>query len=346
LILGFLVSAVPTWAQENEAKVVDEVVAAVNDGVITLSSVKREIREQVDSLVKEGKKREDAQKLVDEKQGELIANLINEELLIQKAKELGVEKDVEASLNARMVQIMKQQNFKTLDSLYEAMRKEGLEPDDIRDIWRKQAIRDEVLRRDVQAKVYWAATGQEIKQYYESHKAKFTKPETVTLSEIFLNFAGQNPDTVQAKAKQLITQARGGADFVKLVTDNSDDQDVSKNKGAIGTFPVADFENQYPQFGKAIKGLKVGDVAEPVSDDVGIHILHVDARAAASNESQFDEDVVRRAILEEKFPDALKKYMAKLREDAYIKINETYRPIVSPLLYADERATAKPATKN
>jgi peptidyl-prolyl cis-trans isomerase SurA len=346
LIFGLLVTAVPLWAQENEAKVVDEVVAAVNDGVITLSSVKREIKDQVDSLVKEGKKRDEAQKLVDEKQGELIANLINEELLIQKAKELGVEKDVEANINARMVQIMKQQNFKTLDALYEAMRKEGLDPDDIRDIWRRQAIRDEVIRRDVQAKVYWAATGQEVKQYYESHKVKFTKPETVSLSEIFLNFAGQNPETVQAKAKQLIIQARGGADFVKLVTENSDDQDAAKNKGSIGTFPVADFEKQYPEYGKAIQGLKVGGVAEPIADDVGIHILHVDARTAASNESQFDEDAVRRAILEEKFPDALKKYMAKLREDAYIKINETYRPIVSPLLYADERATAKPAAKN
>jgi len=346
LTLALVVMAVPSMAQENEAKVVDEVVAAVNDGVITLSGVKREVKEQVDSLVKDGKKREDAQKMVDEKQGELIANLINEELLIQKAKELGVEKDVEANLNARMVQIMKQQNFKTLDALYEAMRKEGLEPDEIRDIWRRQATRDEVIRRDVQAKVYWEATGADLKKYYDSHKEKFSKPETVTLSEIFLNFAGQAPDAVQAKAKKLIEQARGGADFVKLVTDNSDDQDAAKTKGAIGSFPVADFEKQFPQFGAAIKNLKVGDVAEPISDDVGIHILHIDTRTAASNESQFDEDAVRRAILEEKFPDAVKKYMAKLREDAYIKINDTYRPIVSPVLFADERTTAKPTAKN
>lgn len=337
---GLMFVTLPAFGQESEVKVVDEVVAVVNDGVITLSTVKREIKDQVDSLVKEGKKPEEAQKMVDEKQGELIANLINEELLLQKAKELNLEKDVNDSINARMLDIMKQQNFKTLDQLYEAMRKEGLDPDDIKDLWRKQATRDEVIRRDVQAKVYWQATPSEVKAYFEAHKDKFTKPETVTLSDLFLNFAGQNPDAVKAKANELVKQARSGADFTKLIMDNSDDKDIAKTKGSIGTFPVKDFEAQYPQFGKAIKPLKVGDVAEPIADDVGVHILHIDSRSAASTESQFDEDAVRRAILEEKFPDALKTYMAKLREDAYIKVNDTYRPMVSPLLSADERKEA------
>lgn len=340
LAFGLMFVTLPAFGQESEVKVVDEVVAVVNDGVITLSNVKREIKDQVDSLVKEGKKADEAQRMVDEKQGELIANLINEELLLQKAKELGIEKDVEASLNARMLEIMKQQNFKTLDQLYEAMRKENLDPDEIKEIWRKQATRDEVIRRDVQAKVYWQATPTEVKAYYEAHKDKFTQPETVTLSDLFLNFAGRDPNAVKAKANELVKQARGGADFAKLIMDNSDDQDIAKTKGSIGTFQVKDFEAQYAQYGKAIKMLKVGDVAEPIADDIGVHILHVDGRSAASSESTFNEDAVRRAILEEKFPEAMKTYMAKLREDAYIKVNDTYRPMVSPLLFADERKDA------
>jgi len=203
LAVGLMFVTLPAFGQENEVKVVDEVVAVVNDGVITLSGVKREVKEQVGELVKEGKKPEEAQKMVDEKQGELIANLINEELLLQKAKELGLEKDVEASLNSRMLDIMKQQNFKTLDQLYEAMRKENLDPDDIKELWRKQATKDEVIRRDVQAKVYWQATPTEVKAYFDAHKDKFTKPETVTLSDLFLNFAGRDPEAVKAKANDL-----------------------------------------------------------------------------------------------------------------------------------------------
>jgi peptidyl-prolyl cis-trans isomerase SurA len=344
-----LFSGVASFAQENDVKVVDEVVAVVNDSVITLSSIKREVRERVDSLVKDGgMKREDAEKRVAEKQGELIANLINEELLLQKGKELGVEKDIEAELNARFLQIMKEQNLKTVDQLYEAMRKEGMDPEDIRDLWRKQATKEEVIRRDVQAKLYWTPNGTQVKEYFQTNKVKFLKPEAVTLSEIFLNFAGQTQDAVRAKAKQLVTQARGGADFSKLILENSESQDLQKTKGVLGTVPVSDLEKQFAKYATAIKGLKVGQVAEPIEDDLGVHILHVDARTAAETDAQFDEDAVRRAMLEVGYPDALKKYMVKLREDSYIKISDTYKPIVSPLLYADERATttATKTTKN
>ena len=337
LAAALFLSSFAVRAQENDTKVVDEVIAVVNDGVITLSGVKREMKGAIDSKVQEGAKREDAQKEVEGKQGELIANLINEELLLQKAKELGIEKDIEADLNARFVQIMKQQNLKTLDALYDAMRKEGLDPDDIRDIWRRQATKDEVIRRDVQAKTYWEPTGSDIKAYYEKNKAKFLKPETVTLSEIFLNFAGQTQESVRARAKDLVTRIRGGADFVKLVLANSESQDVQNTKGVLGTVPLADLEKQFPQYAKAIKGLKAGQIAEPVEDEVGIHILHVDERTAQSTEASFDEEAVRRAMLDENYPAALKKYMTKLRQDSYIKISESYRPVVSPLLFADER---------
>jgi peptidyl-prolyl cis-trans isomerase SurA len=336
----FLVSAGSTFAQETETKVVDEVVAAVNDGVITLSSIKREMRGIVDSKVQEGMKREDAQKMVDEKQGELIANLINEELLLQRAKEMGIEKDIEDQLNGRFVQIMKEQNFKTVDQLYEAMRKQGMDPDDIREVWRRQATKEEVVRRDLQSKVYWTPNGQQVKEYFQANKAKFIKPETITLSEIFLNFAGQNQEAVRAKAKQLVTQIRGGADFAKLVLEASESQDVQQTKGVLGTVPVSDLETRFASYAKAVKGLKTGQVSDPVEDDIGIHILHVDERTAAGTDANFDEDAVRRAMLEIAYPDALKKYMSKLRTDAYIKISETYRPVVSPLLFADERTTS------
>ena len=344
LVAALFLSSLAVRAQENDVKVVDEVIAVVNDGVITLSGVKREMKGAVDTKVQGGMKREDAQKQVDDKQGELIANLINEELLLQKAKELGIEKEVEADLNARFVQIMKEQNLKTIDQLYEAMRKEGIDPDDIREIWRRQATKDEVIRRDVQATTYWQPTGSDVKAFYEKNKAKFIKPETVTLSDLFLNFAGQTQESVRARAKDLVTRIRGGADFVKLVVANSEAQDAVQTKGVLGTAPVTDLEKQWPQYAKAIKGLKAGQITDPIEDEVGIHILHVDERTAQASEATYDEDAVRRAMLEENYPAAIKKYMTKLRSDAYIKISDSYRPVVSPLLFADERSDTNTTT--
>ena len=85
LIAVLFLASFSTVAQESELKVVDEVVAQVNDGVITLSRVKREMNDVIDSYVQEGKKtRDQAKTEVESKQGEMIANIINEELLIQK----------------------------------------------------------------------------------------------------------------------------------------------------------------------------------------------------------------------------------------------------------------------
>ncbi len=125
LIAVLFLTNISAFAQESEAKVVDEVVAQVNDGVITLSRIKREMKATADSYVAEGTKTpEQAKADVESRQGELIANIINEELLLQKGKELnGIEADVQAQVNQRFSGIMKQQNLKTLDSLYKEMEK-------------------------------------------------------------------------------------------------------------------------------------------------------------------------------------------------------------------------------
>lgn len=329
----------PTVAQETETKVVDEVVAQVNDGVITLSRVRRELKDIVDAKVAEGMKREDAQKFVDEKQGELIANLINEELLIQKAKELGLDDEVEAGLNQRFVELMKQFNLKTLDQLYEAMRAQNVDPQEMREVWRKQATRDKVIEREVQSRLYWTPQAPELRAYYEKHKEKFVKQETVTLSELFLSFAGRDEAAVRQKAKDLVAQLRGGADFVKVVIENSDRPNAAKDKGKADTVVVKELD---ARFGDALKGVGVGGVTDPIEiPGQGLSILRVDEREAASNESEFRENAVRGAIFQERFPEASKKFLTKLRADSYIKISDTYRPVVSPILFADERKDKK-----
>ncbi len=336
-LAAVVLAASAVCAQETETKVVDEVVAQVNDGVITLSSIKREMKEAIDSKVQEGMKREDAEKQIAEKQGELIANLINEELLMQKAKELGIQNDVEADLNARFVSIMKQYNLKTLDALYQEMNRQGVDPVAIREIWRKQATRDRVLQREVQSKIYWLPSGKELKEYFEKNKANFTKPETVALSEIFLKFAGRDEEAVRAKAKKLAADIRGGLDFPKAVVENSDGQDLEKTKGSLGSTTVKDLEERFATYANAIKNVKVGAITDPFEDEIGVHIVRVDDRVAASSESVFDEDAVRLALMKEKLPAAQKNFLAQLREDSYIKISESYRPLVNPILFADER---------
>src|SRR5712675_3680636 len=115
-------------AQEGEPVVVDEVIAQVNDGVVTLSQLRREMKERIETLKQNGKTEQQATSDVESHKAELIALLINEQLLIQKGKELDLTERVEAEVNKRMLDVAKENGITSIDKLDEAMRQAKLDP--------------------------------------------------------------------------------------------------------------------------------------------------------------------------------------------------------------------------
>jgi competence protein ComGC len=343
LVAVLIFSSFPSFAQENEAVVIDEVVAQVNDGVITLSRIKREIKSSIDAIIAEGKlTKEQAKTEVESKQGELIANLINEELLIQKAKEVGADSDVDAMVNQRFAGIMKEQGIKSLDKLFEAMKAQGVDPDEVKANWRRDFIKGNVIQREVTSKLYQNLSSKEIKEYFAANKEKFIKPETVTLSEIFLSFAGRDENAVRERAKTLVADAKKNIDFVKLALENSERPDVKTTQGKVGSFAIKELNEK---ISNPLRGVKQGDTTQPIEVEEGMMILHVDERIAQSVDGVFDEDEIRKQIAYAKAPEQTKKYMIELRREAYIKVNESYRAIVNPILFEEERATKPEAKK-
>ncbi|MBV9217178.1 MAG: peptidyl-prolyl cis-trans isomerase [Acidobacteria bacterium] len=341
-LIVLALTAVTAFAQETQTRVIDEVVAVVNNDVITLSEVKRESKSAVDSFVQQGKSKEEAQRLVDEKQGELISNLINEALLLQKAKDLGLDNDIEATLNQHVLEVMKQYNFKTVEQLYAEMERQGVDPKEAKDGWRKQITQDAVLQREVQSKIYWGFTSAQLKDYYEKHKDKLTTPETVSFSELFLSFAGRDEAAVRAKAKKLLADLRAGGDFAKIVKENGDPGPVTQTAGKAEGVQVKSLPEPLV---KPLAGVPVGGYTEPFdAEDLGLVILRVDARKAPSIE--FDERAVRSAMMPEFVGPEQKKYFAKLRDEAFIKVSDPYRPIVAPILFADERKDKPVVSEN
>lgn len=336
-VFSLAFSALPVFAQDAEPVVVDEVVAQVNDGVITLSRVKREVKAAAGALAQQqNKPLEDAQRELDSKRSELIANLINEELLLQEGKEMGLEQQVEEAVNQEFLGYMKQFDLKTLDELYKTMREQGEDPEEIKAVKRRQYTKFYVYRFGVESKIYNGLSEKEVKAYYESHKDKFKKPETVGLSEIFLNFAGRTPEDVKTEATEIVKKARAGADFAALVQQYSDHAETKAKKGSVGTINVTDIS--LPGVTEALKNVKVGGVTDPIVQEDGLLILRVDERTADTNTPVYDERRVREAITIERSPAERKKYIVNLRQDAYIKIAKNYEADVSQALNKTDAA--------
>ncbi len=142
--LFFGLAAPATFGQEGELQVVDEVIAQVNDDVITLSMLKRESKERIEALKQSGMPEQQAIEEVTKRQAELIATLVNEQILLQKGKELELSTDVEAEVNRRMLQVAKEQGITTIEKLDQAMRESGVDP-----ATTKQALRTEIMKQAV-----------------------------------------------------------------------------------------------------------------------------------------------------------------------------------------------------
>src|SRR2546428_3338947 len=174
-------------AQEGEPVVVDEVIAQVNDGVVTLSQLKREMKERVETLTQNGMTAQQANIEVEKRKAELIATLVNEQLLLQKGKELDLTDRVEAEVNKRMLEVAKEQKIPSIEKLEEAMRAEGVDRVATRQTMRAEIMKQAVLEGEVDYKLFNSYTMEELHKYFDTHRDKFINPESVELSEIFLS---------------------------------------------------------------------------------------------------------------------------------------------------------------
>ncbi len=338
-------SPAPTFAQEGELQVVDEVIAQVNDDVITLSSLRRESKERIEALKQGGMTEQQAADEVSKRQPELIATLINEQLLMQRGKELDLSSEVEAEVNRRMLEVAKDQGITSIEKLDAAMRESGLDPVATRQTLRVEMMKQAVIQQEVDRKVFFGLTIDELKKYFQAHQDKFRKPESVSLSEIFLSSAGKNEAEVKARALKLVAELRAGADFATVAAANSEREAngvriAPQTKGQVGAFEMPSLRDD---IAGAIKDVKAGGISEPLRGNDGYQIFRVDQRTAASTAATFNENQVREAITMERTTKKREDYLQNLRNEAYIKISENYRQTVAPLLKLDPAKMADSA---
>ena len=351
---AFLALAILTFntrnvvAQEGEMVVVDEVIVQVNDEVITLSMLKRETRDRIEALKQSGMTEQQATEEVNKKQAELIATLINEKLLLQRGKELDMAGDIEAEVNRRMLQIAQEQGINSIEKLHQAMQQSGLNPEEIRRTMRAEMMKQAVLQNEVDRKVYLGFTSKEVKDYFDQHPDKFRKPESVKISEIWLSAAGKDDAAVKARALELILQARAGADFGALAAANSErekngQRTATTDKGYVGEFDVPNLREDLVA---ALKPVQVGGVTDPIKIGDGYQILKVDGRSPAAATPTFNDNRVREAMLGERQSKERETYLQSLRNEAFIKITDAYKPGVETLLKIKAPTAAKGGDKN
>lgn len=322
LSLGIsLVGVNGACAQENDVKPIDEVIARVNAGVIMRSAFEAAQREVLEEL----KKRfngEELEKRFNEWKPRILDDLINNQLLGQRAKDLQI--NVDAQVNQQILRLMKENNCESDKCLEQKMREAGLDMEEFKRVIGENYSREAVLGQEVYGKIYRALTEKEKREFYEKNKQFYAEPAEITLSNIFIAL-GKDPDQALSRAKEIVIQARAGAVDFKTLAEKYTESEPGKKDPSLGTFKIPELK---PEVKAVVENAKVGDVTDPIKLDVGYSIFRVDQRRE-QNQLTFEDERVQnhlgRALVEQHAGEEVEEYLTKLRNDAFIEIDQRYQ---------------------
>ena len=297
--------------------VVEEIVARVNDQVISTSDYNRAVQD----LDQQAQQHEWTEQQLYEQKHNLLRDLIDQQLLLSRGKELGITGDAE--LIRELDEMRKQNHLDSMDDLQKAAEQQGVSWEDFKANLRNRIITQEVIRDEVGSRINISPS--EVQAYYNEHKQDFDEPEQVRLSEILIPTADPDNATQVAEAKKKADEAeaklKGGADFAALAKSASAGV-TAANGGDLGEFHRG-------QLAKVLEDqtfdLKPGQYTEPIRTKQGYVILKVTDHTPGGIAPLKDvEPQIEDQIGMAKMQPALREYLTKLREDAYINIKDGY----------------------
>ena len=337
-LLGFLLwLCIPSLPRsQDEPVLVDEIVARINSDIITLSALRRAQAELRQELEQQGLRGEALERAYQEASKTLLQQLIDTQLLVQRANELGIT--VETQINEFLLNWGRQQGIPPAE-VERRLAEAGLDPDQVRQMLRLRFLREAVLAREVYSRLFQNIFDRDVEQYYEQHRAEFTEPETVRLSEIFISTQGRSREQALALVREIQEKLRAGADFGELAAQYSA-RPSARQKGDIGTFTLGPQRTLGDAQAKAIEGLKPGEVSAPIELPDGFQLLKVIERHEP-RVRPLDAELKRQIQLrlaQQRAEVAVREYLETLRRDAYIWIAPAYREQYA----AAETTTANP----
>jgi peptidyl-prolyl cis-trans isomerase SurA len=321
--------------------VVEEIVARVNDQIITLSEFQHS-REQLKQEVQQ-QDPTNVDKVMADRDKDVLRDLIDQQLLLSKGKDLGITADTEVI--KKLDDMRKDMKLDTMEDLEKAAQAQGISFEDFKNNIRTQIITQQVIGKEVGSKLI--ISKDEEKQFYEQHQSEMARPEQVRLSEILIStepkaapktpvaasdakteakpeVKADDPDllaSAKAKADDLLDQIKKGASFDDLAKKNSQGPSAQQG-GDLGLFKRGSLAKELEDKTFA---MKKGEVSDVIRTKQGFIILKVTEHQEAGTPTMADvEPRLQDALYMQKLQPALRVYLQKLREDAFIDVRPGY----------------------
>jgi peptidyl-prolyl cis-trans isomerase SurA len=334
--------------------VVEEIITRVNNQIITLSEFQR----SKDQLKDEVKQQDpaNADKVYAEREKDILRDLIDQQLLLEKGKDLGISGDTD--LIKALDQIRKDMKLETMEDLEKAATAQGISYEDFKQNRRNEIITQKVIGQEVGS--HLSISKDEEQKFYDEHKNDMEQPEAIRLSEILVApkkpaadasaaakpaqnagadspaAGGDDPKDQEAakqaeeaaalaaaetKANDLLKQIRAGTSFEDVAKKASDGPSAAQG-GDLGAFKRGTLAKELEDKTFAMKS---GEITDVIRTKQGYVILKVmDHQRAGIPPFKDVEPRIENALYMQDLQPALRAYLTKLREDAYIDYKDGY----------------------
>lgn len=307
----------PPPATTPNGTMVEYQIVRVNDQIINNSDYERAEHQ----LIAEAQQANISPAELEQRQKDMLRDMIDQQLLLSRGKELDINADSEVI--RRLDEIRKQNHLDSMEALEKAVRDSGISFEDFKANIKNSVITQQVVRDEVGRNIRLSA--KEEQAYYDQHKQDFAKPEQVRLSEILIPTPDDATEAqiAQAKAKAdlVASKLKAGANFDDLAKQYSGGPNPESG-GDLGTFKHGDLakvleDQTFP--------LKAGETTAPIRTRQGFVLLKVtDHIPAGIQPLSAVEEQVQEAIYSQAIQPALRTYLTKLRENAYIDVAPGY----------------------
>ncbi len=320
--LGLLLLAALPGA--TRAAIVEEIVAKVNNRIVTKSEFE-ERSQYILSQIYKDHSGADLDRQVKEAQDTMLANMITELLLIERAHSL---LDLEKVRKNLVDDFRKQQKIENDDDLEKLLKEQNLTRKDLEEQLVRLAVPGEVINYEVKRKI--SVSEREIKDYYDQHIKDYETPPTVTFREIVLFYEPVTQKEALLRAQGIVRESKGGADFQDLVQRHSE----AGTKEAGGVLDPMKASDLQPEIAKVAFALDVGEVSEPIDTGKSFQIIRVEAKTPRIVKALAEaHDAIYDAIREKKFHPRYDAYLKKLWQESHVEVTSKYESllVVSPL---------------
>jgi len=344
--------------------VVEEIIARVNNSIIS----RADLRRSEEQLATDASKSDSGVPPENQpQQKDLLRDLIDTQLLTQKAEELGISADTEVI--KRLDELRKQMHAESMEDLEKAAQAQGVSFEEFKQNLKNSIVTQRVIQQEVGAHIN--VSQQEIQDFYNQHKAEMQRPEQVRLSEILVSIQQAPPVKTgtgqtalpEVPSDQLVAQAKAKADaiYAQLVKGAKFDDLAQQNSSGPTAAQGGDLEyfkrgTLSKQLEDQVFTLKAGQFTEPIRTNQGWVILKVTEHQSEGIPSLKEvEPQIQERLYMTKMQPALREYLTKLREDAYIDIKPGYidtgaspnetKPVYTTASTADDSKKAKKKKK-